>query len=105
MRIVLAAVFGLGALTGCDSGQAKIQADERNFAEVGQAQQDKFQWRLDDAVAVGIFTESRYLTFRKCHEEPPAQPTNKKVCADLQTRVTNQEAKDAALARKEKAAW
>jgi hypothetical protein len=105
MRIVLAAALVLGALTGCDLGQAKIQSDERNFAEVLQAQQSKLQWRIDDAVAVRLLTENRYLTFRKCHEEPPAQLANKKVCADLQMRVANQETKDAAFARKEKAAW
>jgi hypothetical protein len=94
-------------LVGCDSGRdaAKLQEDERNLATVAQAEQDGLQWKLDDAVAVGIFDESHYLTFRKCHEEPPTHDANRKVCAALQARVAKQEAKNGAQSAKDKAAW
>jgi hypothetical protein len=105
MKILTIAVV-LMALTGCDSGRdAKLQEDQRDVNATMKAQQDDLQWRLDDAVAAGIFDEIHYRTFRKCHEEPPAHDANKKACIDLQTRVAKQEATNKAKADKEKAAW
>lgn len=43
-----------------------------------------------------------YETFIRCHEEPPTHGSNKKVCADLQARVSRQEVKDKARADKDK---
>jgi len=110
--LVIAPMLALVVLTGCDSGRdAKLQEDERNLAAVVKGQQDMLQWRLDDAVASQLFDDgtqagaNRYLTFRKCHEEPPTHDANKKVCADLQSRVSRREAKDKAQADKEKAKW
>jgi hypothetical protein len=103
--LILALVVPL--LAGCDSGQdAKFQEAQRNFTATVKAQQDELQWKIDDAVASsGIFDESHYLTFRKCHEYPPSQDANKKVCATLNARVAKQEAKNEAQAAKDKAAW
>jgi hypothetical protein len=104
--LTIALTPALVTLAGCNSGRdANLQEDKRNFDAVAKAQQDQLQWKLDDAVATGIFDQSHYLTFRKCHEEPPILDANKKVCATLQARVAKQEAKNEALAHREKAAW
>jgi hypothetical protein len=104
--LAIALFLTFATLTGCDSQRAaRLQEDQRNFDAVVKAQQDGLQWKLDDAVAVGMFDEGHYLTFRKCHEAPPTHAANKKVCADLQARVAKQEATNEARASREKAAW
>jgi hypothetical protein len=106
MKTLILALAVLPLVAGCDSGpDAKLQEAQRNFTATVKAQEDGLQWKIDDDVAVGIFDESRYLTFRKCHEEPPTHDANKKVCAALQARVAKQEAKNEAQAAKDKAAW
>jgi hypothetical protein len=110
---VASLLFAASALvSGCDSDHdAKLAAAQKHFEDVANAQQDALQWKLDDATAVGLFRSDadggvrRYLAFRKCHEEPPTQDANKKVCADLQKRVADKERRDGAQQAKEKAAW
>jgi hypothetical protein len=106
MKTLAVLTLGFVAMTGCESGQdVKFQQAQRHLADTAKAQLDGLQWKIDDEVATHIFSESRYLTFRKCHEEAPTHLANQKLCADLQARVTKQEAQDGERARKEKAAW
>jgi hypothetical protein len=113
LATVAVLLFSASALvSGCDSDHdVKLAAAQKNFEEVTKAQTDALQWKLDDATAVGLFRSDadggirRYLAFRKCHEEPPTHDTNKKVCADLQKRVADQEQKVKIQQAKEKAAW
>jgi type IV secretory pathway VirB10-like protein len=104
--LTLALMLPVVTFAGCDTGHdAKLQEDMRNLDAVMKDQLDESQWKLDDAVATGIFDESHYLTFRKCHEEPPTHEANKRACVDLRARVAKQEAKVKAQADREKAAW
>lgn len=109
--LVAAALTALIPAFGCGSGRTKLQEDEKQFHATLQAQQDAAQWKLDDAVATGLFDDgttagvSRYLTFRKCHEEPPAHEPNKRTCANLQARVAKAEATEAATQAAAKAKW
>jgi hypothetical protein len=98
-------------LTSCESNSAKLQEDERQFHAVAQAQVDAQQWKLDDATATRLFDDGtqagidRYMTFRKCHEEPPTKDANKKACAALQRLVAKAEVSEQTKIAKEKANW
>lgn len=113
MKRLLIPTLAAVVLTGCNSAKedAEFQEAKRNFDRTTKDSLDALQWRLDDATAVGLFNDgtragvNRYLTFRKCHEEPPTHDKNKRVCADLQQRVAKAEAKAEAAHAKEKAAW
>ena len=100
------------SLLGCESRPSPGYEDaKRTFDETAKAQLAELQWKLDDTVAAQIFDDgttaglNRYLTFRKCHEEPPTRDANKKVCAALQKRVADAEAKAEKQQAKEKAEW
>ncbi len=75
-------------MLGCDSerDREKLKEDEKHFHDVAQGQIDALQWQIDDATATRIFDDGttagldRYLTFRKCHEQPPTHEANKR-CA------------------------
>jgi hypothetical protein len=113
MKIAIALTFSvLTTLVGCDSGSAaKLQADQAHFEATAQAQIDNLQWKVDDATAAEIFDDgtdvgmNRYLTFRKCHEEPPSHAANKKICAAIQARVSQAEARSEAQDSQDKAKW
>jgi hypothetical protein len=100
------------SLLGCESRPGSgYENAKRNFDDVVKAQHAELQWRLDDEVAAQIFDDgtrlglNRYLTFRRCHEEPPTRDANKRVCAALQKRVADAEAKAEKQHAREKAEW
>jgi len=107
MRVLsVVAVLGAVAFVGCNSRRdANLEQAQRNLAAIIQAQQDRLQWQLDDAVAARLFGDSQYLTFRKCHEDPPSHAANQKVCATLRGRVAKEEATSQTRALNDKAAW
>jgi hypothetical protein len=104
-------------VAGCNSqaNQARLAEDQRAFQQVARSEIDGLQWKIDKATAEHIFYRyysdappeptPAYDTFIKCHEEPPTHDANKKVCAALQARVANQEAKDKAKQDADKAKW
>lgn len=99
-------------IAGCDSGHdAQVLEDQRQFQATVQGEVAAEQWKLDDAVASRIFDDgtgagvNRYLTFRRCHDEPPAKESNKKACEALQKRVAKAEADIEAKEAKERANW
>jgi hypothetical protein len=111
IALLLSLSLGL-SLIGCESEQHKAQvaADMKNLSDDSKGVLAALQWELDDEYAQRVFANDEhsvenYMTFRKCHEEPPTKEANKKVCAALQIRVARAEAKADAQAKREKAKW
>ena len=102
---ILTIALVLPLLTGCGSDRSKAEESQRQFRETVQATNSELQWRLDDETAVHIFSESQYLTFRKCHDTPPARDSHKKQCAFLQNAVAQEEARAKEKQDKERASW
>jgi|GraSoiStandDraft_43_1057313.scaffolds.fasta_scaffold697035_2 outer membrane murein-binding lipoprotein Lpp len=111
--LTIAIVFVLGVgIVGCESEQHKAQvaADMKHLDDTIKSVEADAQWRLDDETATHVFEHDtnavdNYMKFRKCHEEPPTNEANKKLCASLQQRVARAEAKAKALQKREKDSW
>jgi len=107
-KLLATAIVFAALAVGCDSKPSyePSSAVVEQTADV-QATAAREQWELDQLFAPEVFQghTDNFLTWRKCHSEPPTKEANQRVCAVLQKRVSDAEKKFKAQQAKVKASW